>query len=83
MNPIEKRLRELRAESEKGQRQLEGLDRQRQEMRDTLLRISGAIQVLEELLRQPADAFAKPETEFEAAPANNGRRENAAELTPA
>jgi hypothetical protein len=82
MNPTAKRLEELRAELEKGQRHLEGLDRQRQEMRDTLLRISGAIQVLEELLRQPVDAFAKPEIEFEAASDNNGR-EVSAGLTPA
>ncbi|HEY3341832.1 MAG TPA: hypothetical protein VGK81_07430 [Anaerolineae bacterium] len=43
------RLQTLREEFDKGQRQLEQLDHQRQEVRDTLLRISGAIQVLEEL----------------------------------
>jgi len=46
------RLEELRQELAKGQKRLEMLDRERQEIRDTLLRISGAIQVLEELLRQ-------------------------------
>ena len=46
------RLEELRQELSKGQKHLEMLDRERQEVRDTLLRISGAIQVLEELLRQ-------------------------------
>ncbi len=46
---MEKRLEQLRLEYEKGQRQLELLDRRRQEVRDTLLRISGAIQVLGEL----------------------------------
>jgi prefoldin subunit 5 len=46
---IQQRLDMLRSEYEKGQRQLEALERQRQEVRDTLLRISGAIQVLEEL----------------------------------
>jgi len=46
------RLEELRQELSKGQKRLEMLDRERQEVRDTLLRISGAIQVLEELLRQ-------------------------------
>ena len=46
------RLAELKAEFEKGQQQLQLLDRQRAEVRDTLLRISGAIQVLEELLKQ-------------------------------
>lgn len=49
---IRERLRDLQLEFERGQKQLEGLDRQRQELRDTLLRISGAIQVLEEI---PAD----------------------------
>ncbi len=48
-NAIDQRLATLRAEYEKGQQQLELLDRQRQDVRDTLLRIAGAIQVLEEL----------------------------------
>jgi len=48
---IDARLTELRAEWEKGARQLELLDRQRAELRETLLRIEGAIQVLEELSR--------------------------------
>lgn len=43
------RLERLRGEWERGERQLELLDRHRAELRDTLLRISGAIQVLEEL----------------------------------
>ncbi|MBI5877234.1 MAG: hypothetical protein HZB53_06265 [Chloroflexi bacterium] len=47
---LEKRLGELRAELTRGQEQLAQLDLQRQETRDTLLRISGAIQVIEELL---------------------------------
>ena len=45
------RLQVLRVELEKGQRQMAMFDRQRGELRDTLLRISGAIQVLEELLQ--------------------------------
>jgi prefoldin subunit 5 len=49
---MQERLAELRAEFEKGQQQLHMLDQQRTELRDTLLRISGAIQVLEELLKQ-------------------------------
>jgi hypothetical protein len=48
---IEARLQELRGEWEKGTRQLEFLDRQRAELRETLLRIEGAVQVLEELSR--------------------------------
>ncbi len=47
---IERRLQELRKEFKTGEAQLEDLDRRRAQLRDTLLRISGAIQVLEELL---------------------------------
>ncbi len=50
---LSSRLARLRDEFARGQRQLEDLERQRQETRDTLLRISGAIQVLEELLPAP------------------------------
>lgn len=57
---MEQRLEELRLELYKGQRQLDQLDQQRQELRDTLLRISGAIQVLEEILAQPG---AQPQSE--------------------
>jgi len=49
---MEKRLEVLRSELAKGQRQLQVLDRERQEVRDTMLRIGGAIRVLEELLAQ-------------------------------
>ena len=44
----EKRLHELRAEFRQGEAHLAELERQRSQLRDTLLRISGAIQVLEE-----------------------------------
>ena len=49
---MKERLDELKVEFEKGQQHLQLLDQQRAEIRDTLLRISGAIQVLEELLKQ-------------------------------
>ncbi|HEY6352715.1 MAG TPA: hypothetical protein VI636_25240 [Candidatus Angelobacter sp.] len=48
------RLTQLKKELEKGQQQMALLEQRRQELRDTLLRISGAIQVLEELQAQPA-----------------------------
>lgn len=46
---IEARLAELRAEFESGQKMLAELDEKRDRLRESLLRISGAIQVLEEM----------------------------------
>lgn len=48
------RLTQLKKDLEKGQQQMVLLEQRRQELRDTLLRISGAIQVLEELQAQSA-----------------------------
>jgi prefoldin subunit 5 len=48
---MNQRLDQLRAEYNVGRQQLQQLDRKRQQLRDTLLRISGAIQVLEEIER--------------------------------
>ncbi|MEX2500629.1 MAG: hypothetical protein WD397_17320 [Wenzhouxiangellaceae bacterium] len=47
---IEQRLRELTTEIAKGNRQLETLEQRRIEIEQTLLRLSGAVQVLSELL---------------------------------
>lgn len=47
---LELRLRELRNEFESGQKMLTDLENQQANLRDILLRISGAIQVLEELV---------------------------------
>ena len=58
---MEDRLLELRRELEKGRQRLESLDRERQELRDTMLRISGAIQVLDELRSQEAAANPQPQ----------------------
>jgi prefoldin subunit 5 len=49
---VNHRLEELKNELIKGREKLAALDRERQELRDTMLRISGAIQVLEELQAQ-------------------------------
>lgn len=46
------RLQQLRAELEKGRRRMQVLDHEREQVRETMLRISGAIQVLEELMKQ-------------------------------
>ncbi len=50
--PIEARLRELRLEQERGFGRLAGLEREREQLRETLLRIQGAIQVLDEMRRE-------------------------------
>ncbi|MEU6535399.1 hypothetical protein [Streptomyces sp. NPDC047000] len=47
---IEKRVAELEAEFQEGQRVLTDLEVRQAELRQTLLRISGALQVLNELL---------------------------------
>jgi hypothetical protein len=48
------RLNELENEYERGQEQMAFLDQKRADLRDTLLRISGAIQVLKELAAENA-----------------------------
>ncbi len=47
---LEQRLKELKAEYESGQKVLAELEAREANMKNTLLRISGAIQVLEEEL---------------------------------
>lgn len=47
---IEERLAQLRQEYDEGQRLLADLDARKANLQATLLRISGAMQVLEELL---------------------------------
>ncbi len=47
---LEQRLRELRTEFESGQKALADLEMKQVNLRNTLLRISGAIQVLKEEL---------------------------------
>lgn len=49
---LQKRLAELKSESEAGQKMLAELEKKRSDLETTLLRISGAIQVVEELMAQ-------------------------------
>lgn len=49
---VARRAAELRAELQKGSEELARLDARRAELRDTMLRIAGALQVLEELSRE-------------------------------
>ncbi len=48
---MQERLTQLRSEFESGQKVLHDLEQRQQEVRTTLLRIAGAIQVLEEMLK--------------------------------
>lgn len=49
---LEIRLQELKAEFDKGQKRLTELETESNTVRNTLLRISGAVQVLEEELER-------------------------------
>jgi uncharacterized coiled-coil protein SlyX len=57
---VEHRLHELKAEWASGQQMLAELEAQQTNLRNTLLRISGAIQVLEELLAQAPEEIHPP-----------------------
>lgn len=52
---LQKRLEELKAELEAGQKMLTELEVKRENLRQTLLRISGAVQILEEELAKAAE----------------------------
>ena len=50
---LETRLQQLKAELENGQKMLADLESRRNQLQPTLLRIEGAVQVLEEELARP------------------------------
>jgi hypothetical protein len=52
---LSERLNQLKSEFESGQKVLRDLETRQQDVRDTLLRIGGAIQVLEEMLKTEGD----------------------------
>jgi len=49
---LEKRLSDLKNEFEQGEKMLADLDARREQVSQTMLRISGAIQVIEEILKE-------------------------------
>ncbi|MEM7509295.1 MAG: hypothetical protein AAF388_00100 [Bacteroidota bacterium] len=51
-------MEKLRKEFTKGQERLDQLEEERQETQQTMLRISGAIQVLEEILAETTTSIA-------------------------
>jgi len=55
---VQARIEALRKELEVGEQRMQELERQLTQLRDTMLRISGAIQVLEELQAQDTPAVA-------------------------
>jgi hypothetical protein len=62
---IQARLETLKRELEKGQAELQKVEMQQTYLRETVLRISGAVQALEELLAegQPAEQNGAPASE--------------------
>ncbi len=64
---LEQRLQELRKEFESGQKVLADLENRKTEIQNTLLRISGAMQVLEELLGQKTESTSDGLEQFEMA----------------
>jgi predicted nuclease with TOPRIM domain len=60
---LEERLKELKEEYKKGQERLIALEQEITNLRNTMLRISGAIQVLEELINEdaPTNSNSDPE----------------------
>jgi uncharacterized protein (DUF3084 family) len=69
---LQQRLQQLRQEYGRGQQALADLLDRKTELEQTLLRISGAIQVLEELLDVPAGPPGTSSSAGAAEPASNG-----------
>ena len=76
---LQERLDELKSQYQLGEGQLRELVRQEAALRETLLRITGAIQVLEELLgtspAEPAAPAAEQEPDEDATSGQNGNRD--------
>ena len=75
---LEARLTELEQEFQIGEQQLRDVDLQQARLRETLLRISGAIQVLHELLDSPDGVSGSEPRERETETASGNGRERPA-----
>jgi hypothetical protein len=71
---LEQRLKELRDQFESGQKMMADLESKQANLRDTLLRISGAIQVLEELIANESDISELSEQAGQNQEKNNGKK---------
>jgi prefoldin subunit 5 len=71
---LQARLDDLKRQYQLGEGQLRELGRQEAALRETLLRITGAIQVLEELLNASAAEVASAETGGDSTADQNGNR---------
>jgi predicted nuclease with TOPRIM domain len=69
---IQARLTQLQSEYQQGETQLRTLLQQEATLRETLLRISGAIQVLEEVLEEGRTE--RPAPDAKSGPAHDGSR---------
>lgn len=65
---LEQRLKELRSEFESGQKAFAELEHRQVELESTLMRISGAIQVLEEELAKESEPDSENASQFEEIP---------------
>ncbi len=72
---LQQRLESLKAEFESGQKVLAELDAKQANLHETLLRISGAIQVLEEELARVEEAPEDDASQLNS-PVNNGREQS-------
>ncbi len=68
---LTERLQQLNQEQEAGQKMLADLNARQQELHQTLLRISGAIQVIEELLANDNDDAVNALTSKKSTPHHN------------
>lgn len=75
---LQQRLQSLKTEYEVGQKMLADLEARQAKLRDTLLRINGAIQMLEEILNESLEA-PDPEDDAVAAEAASAEQASVAE----